>query len=220
MGFEPKPGDFYVVDCKFGVTSFNEEGAFFIAHQQPIFILDFMLDEKSSNQVRVLTKDGISACFTNLLKINCRLLFRSSWSPPKMTPALLQERFYPDAWKVLVVCLMLNCTQRKQVEPMIETFFSCYPDAVSYVKQFEKNKDAIIEIIRPLGFYNRRADRIYKLSVDFLKDDVQDVSMIHGVGDYANACYEMLFLGVFGKDPPKDHALKNYYMFCKKEGAF
>ena len=55
----------------------------------------------------------------------------NKWIPPKSPYDLLQERFWPNEWKILVVCLMLNQTSRKQVEPMIQDFFLRYPDPMS-----------------------------------------------------------------------------------------
>ena len=135
-----------------------------------------------------------------------------------MPVPLLQELYWPDPWKVTVICIMLNCTQRKQVEPMIETFFARYPDAESYIKayEWELSRNDVIELLRPLGFYNRRALRLYRFSEDYLSKGLSDIRKLHGVGEYAARCYEMLFLGQFGEAPPDDHALTDYWFFYKK----
>lgn len=139
------------------------------------------------------------------------------WVPPRMPKPLLQEFYWPDSWKVAVVCLFLNCTQRKQVEPVVDRFFARYKDAEAYVKayEWEESKADIVDLIRSLGFGNRRAERIYKFSCDFMTKGDKDPRGCHGVGEYASACFEMLFLGKFGDAPPNDHALKDYWVFVK-----
>lgn len=140
------------------------------------------------------------------------------WVPPRMPAPLLQELFWPDVWKVSVVCLFLNCTQRKQVETIIDAFFERYPSADAYIRTYESSKQDIVDLIRPLGFYNRRAERLYRFSVDFVSGGAGDPRGCFAIGKYATACYEMLFLGRFGEDPPEDHALQNYYHFVKSLG--
>lgn len=130
-----------------------------------------------------------------------------------MPSPLLQELYWPDPWKVTVICIMLNCTQRKQVEPMIDAFFTRYPDAATFISAYEdeSNRSDIVSLIRPLGFFNRRALRIYNFSKDLLSKGLSDIRTLHGVGEYAARCYEMLFLGEFGEEAPDDHALKHYW---------
>lgn len=140
-------------------------------------------------------------------------LSQMTWIPPRMPAPLLQELYWPDPWRVTVICIMLNCTQRKQVEPMIDKFFARYPDAESYIKAYEcdESRNDVIDLIRPLGFFNRRALRIYKFSADMVSKGLSDIRKLHGVGEYAARCYEMLFLGTFGEEAPEDHALKDYW---------
>ena len=51
-----------------------------------------------------------------------------------------------------------------------------------------------------------------KLPEDFISL-IASLKKLPGVGKYAVACYEMLFLGKFGDSPPDDHALKDYYVW-------
>ena len=80
-----------------------------------------------------------------------------AWTPPKSPFDLLQERYWPNDWKILIVCLMLNQTSRKQVEPMIERFFEKWPTALDAALADE---DEMREVIRCLGMYNRRVKTI------------------------------------------------------------
>lgn len=65
-----------------------------------------------------------------------------------------QEEYREDPWKMLMVCFMLNQTSHKQVDKVRHEFFDKYPDAQSLLNA--KDED-IVSIIKPLGFYNRRA---------------------------------------------------------------
>ena len=42
---------------------------------------------------------------------------------------LLQEIYQPDGWKMLVCCIMLNLTNRKQVDRVRHKLFKKYPTA-------------------------------------------------------------------------------------------
>jgi len=141
-----------------------------------------------------------------------------TWVPARMPEPLLQELYWPDAWKVLTICVFLNCTQRKQVEPMIDAFFEKFSSPHMYVEAYEKNRLEIIEMIRPLGFFNRRSERLYKLSIA-ISNSWNDVRDLPGVGEYAARVYEMLFLGKFGDTPPNDHATADYYWFYKENNS-
>lgn len=42
--------------------------------------------------------------------------------PPRSLFGLLQEDLVPNEWMILISCMMLNCTSRKQVEKVFPTF--------------------------------------------------------------------------------------------------
>ena len=76
---------------------------------------------------------------------------------------LLQERFREEPWKMVVLCIMLNQTHYKQVDRVRDKFFEEWPspEDAAYA-----NKDKMREILRPLGFYNRRRKSI----MQFIKE--------------------------------------------------
>ena len=204
----------------FGVPNYLDDGETILVTS---VLPEFLLCKTYVAHVHFLTSRGVRSCYRNHITENCRLMNRkTAWIPPRMPAPLLQELYYPDVWKVTVICIMLNCTQRKQVEPMIDSFFTKYPSAEAYIKAYESEdtKNEIIQVLRPLGFFNRRALRLYKFSKDLLSKGLFDFRSLHGVGKYANSCYEMLFLGKFEEEAPDDHALKDYHAFCKSQGVF
>ena len=135
-----------------------------------------------------------------------------AWTPPKSPFDLLQERYWPDDWKILIVCLLLNQTSRKQVEPMIEHFFARWPtpEAASLADEEEMR-----EVIRSLGMYNRRVKTIKNMSKQYLAgfDDAKD---LYGCGKYADDTYRIFMKGEWRDVEPNDHALNDYHGYLKE----
>ena len=75
------------------------------------------------------------------------------WHPPKSPYNLLQESLWPNEWRVLVSCLLLNLTTRKQVEKVIDKLFSKYPVPEDMIRA---NEDDLRSIIASLGLVNKR----------------------------------------------------------------
>ena len=128
--------------------------------------------------------------------------------PPRSPYGLIQEDMWPDEWKILVICMMLNCTTRKQVEKIYPIFFSKWSNARDFSNC---SIDELINVIKPLGFANRRAKGLIKMTQDYLYKDWTHASQLFGIGDYASRAWEMFCLNYVGNTPPKDHALVRYY---------
>ena len=67
---------------------------------------------------------------------------------------LLQEVYQDDPWKMLVCCILLNLTHRRQVDKVRNELFTRYPTAMHMAFAME---DELSEMLKPLGFYNKRA---------------------------------------------------------------
>jgi methyl-CpG-binding domain protein 4 len=93
-----------------------------------------------------------------------------------------QEIYRDDPWKMLIVCMMLNQTSYKQVDKIREKFFTRFPDAWTFIRS--KDED-IINIIRPLGFYNRRCKTWKAFSKSFILGSYDKIEDLPGVGKYA-----------------------------------
>ena len=72
---------------------------------------------------------------------------------------LLQEIYRDDPWKMLVCCILLNLTQRKQVDGIRHELFSKYPTEYEMI---EANEDELSELLKPLGLYRKRAKTLMK----------------------------------------------------------
>ena len=85
---------------------------------------------------------------------------------PKSPHTLIQEDLEGDPWKILVCCIMLNCTTRTQMESVMWEFFKRWPNPSSFL---EADPTVVAELIRPLGFKNRRTERLRRFSQGFLE---------------------------------------------------
>ena len=131
-----------------------------------------------------------------------------TWIPPQSPYDLLQERFWPDEWKVLVVCLMLNQTSRKQVEPMIAQFFDSFPTPESVV---DADDQALRRFLHPLGLVNRRIKTVKRFSEEFVTKSWSSAKDLYGCGKYADDAYKIFIKGDWREVEPNDHALNDYH---------
>lgn len=125
-----------------------------------------------------------------------------------------QEIYREDPWKMLLVCMMLNQTSYIQVDKVRDEFFSVFPSA-DVLK--EAKDDEIIEIIRPLGFYNRRAKVWKKFSQAWIDWDGNDIKDLPGVGKYASDSWKIFQEGIFNIEV-EDKELKKYLLWINESG--
>ena len=136
-----------------------------------------------------------------------------SWVPPKSTFNLLQENYWPDEWKVLSVCLLLNLTTRKQVDGVIDTFFKKYPDAQAMIAADELE---LSDLIRPLGMWRKRVKTLKRFSMEYLLGNWKTAKELYGCGKYADDCWRLFFVGDWRDISPNDHALNDYHGWLKE----
>lgn len=126
---------------------------------------------------------------------------------------LLQEIYYPDKWKILVCCIFLNLTSRKQVDKMREEFFQRWPNPES-VREEDETELALI--MQPLGLSNKRAKTIIRFSKEFLQNDWEEPSELYGIGRYGQDSYDIFINNMIVLDP-SDHVLKKYIKWLIEE---
>lgn len=127
---------------------------------------------------------------------------------------LLECHFMPDEWKVLVTCILLNRTTRRQVERMIYGFFREFRDYEELL-----GKKSLIQFkVYSLGMATRRTETLINFCLDYeeyLKGN-KTIDTLHGVGKYAYDCWRILFK----KDldcKPEDKALQNYIKYYNED---
>jgi methyl-CpG-binding domain protein 4 len=133
--------------------------------------------------------------------------------PPRSPFGLIQEDLWPDEWKILISCMMLNCTNRKQVEKVLPTFFTLWPDPESFLSG---DREQIIKLCHPLGFSTRRTDNMLKMTRAFL-GDWKHALELPGIGVYGARAWEMFCKCDIGKNEPKDGALCLYWRWATKQ---
>ena len=118
---------------------------------------------------------------------------------------LLQEVYQADPWKMLICCILLNLTHRRQVDKVRDKLFTRYPTAVQMAFAIE---DELSEMLKPLGFYNKRAVTLKRMSLEYVRG-FTDVNQLYGVGKYATDSWE-IFQNNNTDVQPEDDVLKEY----------
>jgi len=128
---------------------------------------------------------------------------------------IIEIKYMPDKWKVLVSCILLNRTRKSQVIPVIEELFKHYPTPEAMAKG---RKSKVVSIINTLGFQNQRAKKLILFSRDVVDRGVnrETVMGLHGVGQYAADAYNILFEDI-RENKSNDHALKNFLDYEMEE---
>ena len=105
----------------------------------------------------------------------------------KIIRPLLQEIYQPDGWKMLTCCMLLNLTNRKQVDTIRDELFSKYPTPKDMMNA---NQSELANLLKPLGLYNRRAKSLKKMSEGYVKG-FKSVDELYGIGQYAMDSWEI-----------------------------
>ena len=136
-----------------------------------------------------------------------------SWKPPRSPYGLLQEDYWPEQWKILVCCLLLNQTSRRQVDPMIDEFFERYPNPKAIMNADE---ESLRQLLQPLGLYNRRVNTLKKFSEGFVANGWSTAGDLYGCGKYADDAWRIFCKGDWQNVVPNDHALNEYHDWLKE----
>ena len=118
---------------------------------------------------------------------------------------LLQEIYQDDGWKMLVCCMLVNLTNRKQVDTIRDELFSRYPTPQDMMNA---EHSELVDIIKPLGLYNTRADRLIKMSEGYIKG-FKSVDELYGIGQYAKDSWD-IFQNSNLNIKPNDKVLQEY----------
>ncbi|KAL6863789.1 hypothetical protein ACP4OV_016692 [Aristida adscensionis] len=130
--------------------------------------------------------------------------------PPRSPHKLLQEKYASDPWKVIVICMLLNLTQGKQVRKKVKGFFKCYPDAQTAC---DADPEKMAEYLAPLGLQRVKTNRIQKFSKAYIGLEWTHVTELCGVGKYAADAYAIFCAGRATEVVPEDHKLVDYWKY-------
>lgn len=135
-------------------------------------------------------------------------MIKGGWLPPRSPYSLIQEDLFPSEWLILVSCLLLNCTSRKQVEKLFNIFVDNWSTPETFL---HADEHLVKSRIRSLGFVNRRYHALKSLALAFLDWNGHDARDLPYVGEYAGRAWDIFCRGELGSSPPKDGALVKYW---------
>ena len=116
----------------------------------------------------------------------------------KLLDHLMVQQQIDGAWQHMVGVIMLNQTGRKPVKTVLPEFLSRWPGPVSFLSS---TPEEVIEVITPLGMYNKRQNTIRRMSEDFLTWNGDDATMLYGIGKYGSDSYEIFFKSNYTVQP-------------------
>lgn len=134
-------------------------------------------------------------------------------TPLEISPySLVQEFLRDQPWKLLVVVILLNKTSSVAALPVMLNILESWstPEALCTAEIGD-----VVEILRPIGFYNRRASALIEMSKAFLRG-FDDVKELPGIGKYGADSYNMFVKGEI-VDDVEDKELKKYVSWAKTQ---
>ena len=123
-----------------------------------------------------------------------------------MRDDLMVQQQIEGKWQHMVAVICLNQTGRKKVKKVLPGFFEEFPTAIHLL---QSDRDTIAEMLKDLGMKNVRAQRIWRMSEEYLGWDGEDATELFGIGKYGSDSYEIFWKGNI-PDNVQDKELKRY----------
>jgi hypothetical protein len=139
----------------------------------------------------------------------------------------MQEAYRDHPWGLLVGCILFNMVHGSKARPILEAFLDRFPTEYVLLSGGRmKRMRELAKLFEPLGFQNRRAERVVRMTEEYdragvnamlLNDLFPDVSQLHGVGKYGKDSFDIFVLGQLIEDA-EDKELRKYVEWAKDEG--
>mgnify|MGYP003152641960 FL=1 len=123
-----------------------------------------------------------------------------------MRDDLMVQQQVVNVWQHMVGVICLNQTGRKKVKELLPAFFKKFPTPD---KLLLSNRNIIADMLGDLGLKHVRANRIWRMSQDFMEWDGQDATKLHGIGKYGSDSYQIFYKNKI-PDNVQDTELKRY----------
>tara|TARA_Y100001938_G_scaffold31065_1_gene42318 strand:- start:45 stop:464 length:420 start_codon:yes stop_codon:yes gene_type:complete len=123
-----------------------------------------------------------------------------------MRDDLMVQEQVRSVWQHMVGVICLNQTGRKKVKKILPDFFKKFPDEFELLKS---DKETIAEMLKDLGMKNVRANRIWRMTEDYLEWDGADATELFGIGKYGSDSYRIFYKNQI-PDNVQDKELKRY----------
>lgn len=116
---------------------------------------------------------------------------------------LQAELVKKSPWHMLVGCILLNQTTRKQVDRAWPKIFEVWPTPEEAVQADRTKLEIVRRALHPLGLENKRLKTIRRMSVDYLMEyehcehDATHINVhsLYGCGKYASDSFKIFVLG-------------------------
>ena len=123
-----------------------------------------------------------------------------------MKDNLMVQQQVENVWQHMVGVICLNQTGRKKVKKILPKLFDKFPTPQ---KLLESNRETIADIIKELGMHNVRAQRIWRMSEEYLRWDGEDATKLFGIGKYGSDSYQIFYKNKIPENV-QDKELKRY----------
>ena len=123
-----------------------------------------------------------------------------------MRDDLMVQQQVGNDWQHMVGVICLNQTGRKKVKKILPKFFEKFSNAF---RLLQSDKETIAEMLEELGMKHVRANRIWRMSEDYLKWDGNDATKLFGIGKYGSDSYEIFYKNRIPENV-QDKELKRY----------
>ena len=123
-----------------------------------------------------------------------------------MRADLMVQQQVKSVWQHMVGVICLNKTRREKVKKMLPEFFDEFPTAIHLL---QSDKDKIAEMLKDLGMKHVRANRLWRVSQDYLGWDGEDATELFGIGKYGSDSYRIFYKDEI-PDNIQDSELKRY----------
>ena len=107
-----------------------------------------------------------------------------------MRSDLMVQQQVKSIWQHMVGVICLNKTRREKVKKMLPAFFDEFPTAIHLL---QSDKDKIAEMLKDLGMKYVRANRLWRMSQDYLGWDGEDATELFGIGKYGSDSYRIFY---------------------------
>ena len=95
-----------------------------------------------------------------------------------MRDDLMVQQQIEGKWQHMVAVICLNQTGRKKVKKILPGFFKKFSNASDLL---QSDKETIAEMLKDLGMKHVRANRIWRMSEDFIGCDGDDATELFGI---------------------------------------
>ena len=123
-----------------------------------------------------------------------------------MKDDLMVQQQVENVWQHMVGVICLNQTGRKKVKKILPNLFDKFPTPQ---KLLESDRETIAGIIKELGMHNVRAQRIWRMSEEYLRWDGEDATKLFGIGKYGSDSYQIFYKNKIPENV-QDKELKRY----------